>query len=86
MAHYECPIRHNSGRQESSAELVPGDLIEVPTRCILPCDLILIDGKAIVDEAMLTGESVPVIKNSNIDEVYTEESSKCTLLGGTRVI
>ncbi len=47
-----------------SKELVPGDLIVVPEGQNLPCDLILMTGGAIVNESMLTGESVPVLKNS----------------------
>jgi cation-transporting ATPase 13A3/4/5 len=46
-----------------SSNLLPGDVIEVPNKTILPCDLILLSGVAIVNESMLTGESVPVIKN-----------------------
>ena len=64
-------------------------MIEVPKRD-LPCDLILLTGSVIVNESMLTGESVPVIKNAMTDsatEVYrSKESEKCTLYGGTKVI
>lgn len=47
-----------------SSNLVPGDIMEVPEQCALPCDLILLTGSAIVNESMLTGESVPVMKSS----------------------
>jgi cation-transporting ATPase 13A3/4/5 len=43
--------------------LVPGDVIEIPENCNMPCDLVLISGTCIVNESMLTGESIPVIKN-----------------------
>ncbi|ANB14233.1 Ypk9p [Sugiyamaella lignohabitans] len=47
-----------------SSELVPGDVYEVsdPTISSLPCDSILLSGDCIVNESMLTGESVPVSK------------------------
>lgn len=40
-----------------SGELVPGDVFVVPEKVPLPCDAILVAGDAIVNEAMLTGES-----------------------------
>lgn len=50
-----------------SDELLPGDLISV-TRSKeesgLPCDLILVNGTTIVNEAMLSGESTPLLKES----------------------
>eukprot|EP00981_Chlorochromonas_danica_P013851 scaffold6925_cov248-Ochromonas_danica.AAC.13 len=46
--------------QDSS--LVPGDKIIIQESMILPCDAVLISGKVIVDESMLTGESIPVSK------------------------
>ena len=47
----------------SSEQLVAGDVVEV-TVGLLPCDLALLSGGAVVNEAMLTGEAVPVIKTS----------------------
>lgn len=48
----------------SSSELVPGDIMEIPDSKIMPCDAILINGLCIMNESMLTGESIPVVKNS----------------------
>lgn len=69
MAHYSCPVNvMRSGSEHeltamSSEDLVPGDVIEIPEMCNMPCDLILLTGSCIVNESMLTGESIPVIKN-----------------------
>jgi cation-transporting P-type ATPase 13A2 len=43
---------------------VPGDVMEIPENCAIPCDICLLSGSCIVNEAMLTGESIPVIKNA----------------------
>lgn len=75
---------------EDSSNLVPGDVAVIPEGAMLPCDFILLTGSAIVNEAMLTGESIPVMKSSLpvvSSEVYSDaESSKHTLFGGTGVI
>ncbi|XP_053168566.1 probable cation-transporting ATPase 13A4 isoform X2 [Hemicordylus capensis] len=58
--------RKPSGFQElESCLLVPGDtLVLEGGRSTVPCDAILISGQCIVNEAMLTGESIPVTKTS----------------------
>ncbi|XP_070262658.1 probable cation-transporting ATPase 13A5 isoform X6 [Myotis yumanensis] len=51
------------GEQElESRLLVPGDALILPGKCSLPCDALLIDGSCVVNEGMLTGESIPVTK------------------------
>lgn len=47
----------------SSLALVPGDVIKVPDSTVMPCDAVIISGGAVVNESMLTGESVPVVKS-----------------------
>ena len=48
-----------------SVELVPGDLLLIPDYDTqMPCDAVLIEGQAIMNESMLTGESVPITKTS----------------------
>lgn len=61
----------------------------MPQGLVLPCDFILLTGGVIVNEAMLTGESIPVMKAClpMTTEVYSEtETARHTLFGGTSVI
>ena len=48
----------------SSLELVPGDVILLPTRggFTMECDAVLVEGSVVVNESMLTGESIPITK------------------------
>ncbi|OCT80712.1 hypothetical protein XELAEV_18027526mg [Xenopus laevis] len=81
-----------------STDLVPGDIMLIPPNgTIMPCDAVLISGTCIVNESMLTGESVPVTKTNLPDpttdsrtpenETYsTEIHKRHTLFCGTNVI
>ncbi|XP_072475002.1 polyamine-transporting ATPase 13A3 isoform X2 [Notamacropus eugenii] len=81
-----------------STDLVPGDIMVIPMNgTVMPCDAVLISGTCIVNESMLTGESVPVTKTNlpnpsvdvkgKADEVYSPELHKRhTLFCGTTVI
>lgn len=67
VSRFECDVRVlRSGfwRHVPSAELVPGDVYEVtdPSLTQVPCDSLLLSGDCILNESMLTGESVPVSK------------------------
>ncbi|XP_063775362.1 probable cation-transporting ATPase 13A4 [Pseudophryne corroboree] len=50
-------------KEIKSKHLVPGDVIILPEEKFnLPCDAILISGGCVLNEGMLTGESIPVTK------------------------
>uniref|UniRef100_A0A2M4CH50 Cation-transporting ATPase n=1 Tax=Anopheles darlingi TaxID=43151 RepID=A0A2M4CH50_ANODA len=71
--------------------LVPGDVLEIPSSgCTMQCDAVLLSGNCILDESMLTGESVPVTKTPlplKRDLIYNrKEHARHTLFCGTRVI
>jgi cation-transporting ATPase 13A3/4/5 len=83
--------RENGTIEEiASGNLVPGDVIMIPSHgCIMQCDAVLISGTVIVNESMLTGESVPVTKIPLLDtrnEFDAKEHAKNTLFCGTKAI
>lgn len=59
--------RNNVWSQIRSDDLLPGDVISVArqqTETNIPADILLIHGTCIVNEAMLSGESTPLLKES----------------------
>jgi len=84
------------------AEMVPGDVFDAsdPDLAVLPCDAVLLSGDAIVNESMLTGESVPVskipVKDESLRAMSREvkqgssevdgELAKHYLFSGTKII
>ncbi|PSN35079.1 putative cation-transporting ATPase 13A3 [Blattella germanica] len=71
--------------------LVPGDVIVIPAHgCDMHCDAVLLSGTCIVNESMLTGESVPVNKTALPRQAdvlyYAKEDANHTLFCGTKVI
>ena len=57
--------RNSSFVQITSEQLVPGDRIKLlPNTTVVPCDCLVVAGSAVVNEASLTGESVPQMKDS----------------------
>lgn len=76
ISRFECNVRVlRSGfwRYLSSADLVPGDIYEIsdPNLGQFPADSLLLSGDCIVNESMLTGESVPVSKTPATDETIS---------------
>lgn len=91
------PLDH-TGRVEESTTLVPGDLIDLAYENLhtFPADVVLLSGDAIVNESMLTGESVPVSKIPIEPAVvrlvsapgaeFKADLSKHVLYNGTKII
>ena len=52
-----------------AAELVPGDAIRLPLGALVPADARVVSGSVMMDQSMLTGESVPVDTNPG-DTIY----------------
>ena len=98
MAKYSCEVnvkRINENNETkfvkiNSRDLVPGDLFEVQNENFaMPCDCILLNGSVIINEAMLTGESTPIIKNQiqKINSHFNlKEEKKNFLFAGTKLI
>ncbi len=67
MSRFTCEVRvlrEGNWQVLDSGDLVPGDVYDVaePGLLLFPADSVLLSGDAIVNESMLTGESVPVSK------------------------
>ncbi|CAG8982112.1 hypothetical protein HYALB_00003204 [Hymenoscyphus albidus] len=101
ISKFECDVRvlrNSFWRYVPSSELVPGDVYEVtdPALTQFPCDSILLAGDCIVNESMLTGESVPVSKVPANDEALrllnlaassiAPELSRHFLFCGTKIV
>ncbi|KAF2502811.1 cation-transporting ATPase 4 [Lophium mytilinum] len=87
--------RKKKWEEIQSDKLLPGDLVSVGRTkedSGVACDMILIEGSAIVNEAMLSGESTPVLKDSiqlrPADALIEPEGldKNAFLYGGTKVL
>ncbi|RSL40941.1 hypothetical protein CEP53_013061 [Fusarium sp. AF-6] len=101
ISRFECDVRvlrNGFWRFISSSDLVPGDVYELsdPSLTQFPSDSLLLTGDCIVNESMLTGESVPVSKLPATDETLrsmdlaassvTPETARHFLFAGTKII
>jgi cation-transporting ATPase 13A3/4/5 len=72
-------------RQVNSTTIVPGSIIIVKEDQKMPCDCVLLEGECQMNEAILTGESVPVLKRAfEPSNLRTERSTM--LYEGTTVL
>ena len=87
--------RLNKWIEIQSDKLLPGDLVSVSRTkedSGVACDMLLVEGTAIVNEAMLSGESTPLLKDSiqlrpSDVRIETEGLDKNSFLwGGTKVL
>ncbi|GAA5847692.1 hypothetical protein JCM5353_002617 [Sporobolomyces roseus] len=87
--------REKSWIEVQTDELLPGDLVSIIRTgddSGIPCDLLLLRGSCIVNEAMLSGESTPLLKESielrtpsdTLDIDGVDRNS--VLFGGTKVL
>ncbi|OUM58256.1 hypothetical protein PIROE2DRAFT_48109 [Piromyces sp. E2] len=106
MSKFTCPVvvvRKNENEESTfkhidSSDLVPGDvLIIAPDELeTFPCDAILLKGDCIVNESMLTGESMPItkipIKDEELKNLDFEKDDivaklgNCCFFAGTKIV
>lgn len=101
ISRFECDVRvlrNGFWRYVASGDLVPGDVYEIsdPNLGQFPADSFLLVGDAIVNESMLTGESVPVSKTPATNEslydldlaasTMAPEVAKHFLFCGTKIV
>ncbi|GJQ13139.1 hypothetical protein GpartN1_g4930.t1 [Galdieria partita] len=81
----------------ASTKIVPGDIISVTRTSepdvVVPCDALVLNGSIVADESLLTGESIPVVKDalSLVSETNPQrplnmrgEDKNSVIFGGTR--
>lgn len=92
-------LRNSRWTSTSSANLAPGDVVSLCRGSsedeLVPCDVLLLGGAAVVNEAMLTGESVPLIKEAVAPQsaaaaaaplAIKADDKAHVLFGGTRIL
>ncbi|KAJ1968270.1 hypothetical protein IWQ62_001346 [Dispira parvispora] len=101
MSRFTCTLavfRDHRWQDLASDQLVPGDVFEISDSRLtqVPCDAMLLEGDCIVNESMLTGESIPVSKSPATLKTFFDldlsclnpgpELSRHLLFSGTKLI
>eukprot|EP00005_Dracoamoeba_jomungandri_P014729 CAMPEP_0174265524 /NCGR_PEP_ID=MMETSP0439-20130205/26811_1 /TAXON_ID=0 /ORGANISM="Stereomyxa ramosa, Strain Chinc5" /LENGTH=974 /DNA_ID=CAMNT_0015352025 /DNA_START=478 /DNA_END=3399 /DNA_ORIENTATION=+ len=91
-----CVYRNKKWEYLKYDQLLPGDIIALARsrgETICPCDLLLLYGSCVVDESMLTGESIPQLKESierrSKSEIFSMKNDTDRLhviYGGTSIV
>lgn len=87
--------RNHKWLETSTSDLLPGDVVSIVRTkedSAVPCDVLLLSGSSIVNEAMLSGESTPLLKegiaqrdpNDTLDDQDTDRLH--CLFGGTKAL
>eukprot|EP01062_Namystynia_karyoxenos_P062294 TRINITY_DN551_c0_g3_i1.p1 TRINITY_DN551_c0_g3~~TRINITY_DN551_c0_g3_i1.p1 ORF type:complete len:1202 (+),score=344.34 TRINITY_DN551_c0_g3_i1:77-3682(+) len=87
-------LRGRQWKQLGTHELLPRDIVwlqRTAEGAPVPCDVLLLEGTAVADEALLTGETTPQMKESiaqrpESDVISTKEDKVHILFGGTRIL
>lgn len=94
VEHDEVEVIRENGHpvKMDSSDIVPGDILVIPTTgCQMYCDCVLLNGTVIVNESMLTGESIPITKSALVDDGHEkvfsmEKHGKNIIFNGTKVL
>ncbi|KAL4442902.1 hypothetical protein ABPG74_010791 [Tetrahymena malaccensis] len=80
-------IRNGESKVISSNELSYGDVVILKEGETAPCDMVIVEGSVIVNESMLTGESVPIIKSALADiDCQFSENRQNIIYGGSQIM
>ncbi|KAG0829246.1 hypothetical protein G6F19_007837 [Rhizopus arrhizus] len=70
-------LRDGQWETISTADLVPGDVLQIVPRLTMPVDAVILKGDIVVDESSLTGEPLPIRKfplRADVDDLFDAQS------------
>ena len=85
-------VYREAWKRMPAEDLVPGDLCSpIGKNCIIPADLLLINGTCSIDESILTGEAIVLLKDSiqgisGNQELNMAKDKVHILFGGTELV